>query len=274
MTGQGDVPLAVMVADLDGTLIHSARRCPDPDGMVIVERYDDRDVGFMTPACWTALEDLQALAELIPVTSRVRRQYDRIRFPRQPRVAVIEAGARILVDGTPDPAWDARTAAVVASTEVSPAEVAERMALLETTEPVRTGELALVNARVGPQNPNAFREFEQWCMQHGWTTVDQDGRIYVLPDGIGKAQAAVRAAELAGGAIVVAAGDGLMDEAMLRAAPLALTPEHGPLWTSGRRFATAVAGFGPLTAERIVLHAIIAVTQYRSLPSGTQGSIR
>jgi hypothetical protein len=238
--------------------------------MIVVERYDERDVGFMTAACWTALGDLQDAAVLIPVTARVHRQYDRIRFPRTPRVAVVEAGARILVDGVADPAWDERSVALVRECAATRAEVVARMSMLELTEPVRSGDVALVYARAAAHA--AVVEFAHWCEEHGWQAVAQDGRIYVLPRGIGKAPAAARAAALVGGVIVVAAGDGLMDEDMLREAPLALTPEDGPLWASGRRFATAVSGYGPATAERIVFAAIAAVkaNEHRPMPIATR----
>lgn len=236
--------------------------------MIVVERYDNRDVGFMTAACWTALGELQDMAAVIPVTARVQRQYDRIRFPRSPRIAVVEAGSRILVDGTPNREWDERTARLVRDAGATPTEVSARMARLELTEPVRTGDVALVYARVAGNAE--ISDFAHWCTRHGWNAVAQDGRIYVLPDGIDKGPAAVEAARLASGVIVAAAGDGLMDEAMLRAAPLALTPEHGPLWSSGRRFATAIAGYGPESAERIVLAAVAAISQKQAVPTGTQ----
>jgi len=252
----------VVVADLDGTLVHSARRCPDPTGMGVVERYDNRDVGFVTAACWHALAKLQAIAELIPVTARVRRQYDRVAFPSPPRIAAIEAGARILVGGRPNRHWDVRSAGIVAATGVTMGDVVERMGHLDLTEPARTGDVALVYARIA--TANGLPEFESWCARYRWSVVAQDGRIYVLPEGIGKAAAAVHAATLASGVIIVAVGDGLMDEAMLRNSPTAFTPEGGQLWRAGHRFATPIAGHGPLTAENIVLESINAVERHRN----------
>ena len=266
------LPVPVVVADLDGTIVHSLRRFPDPAGMVVVERYENRDVGIVTAACWSALQELQSAAELIPVTARVRRQYERVLFPATPRIAVIEAGARILVEGTPDAAWDERSTQIVAATGVGPSDVVARMSLLDLAEPGRIGDVALAYVRVA--SDAGLVEFERWCVGRGWSVVGQDGRIYALPDGIGKAEGAARAVELADGVIVAAAGDGLMDEAMLRLAPFALTPELGPLWESGFRFATPVSGFGPLTSERIVLEALIAVQRHRKLPFDTKAFAR
>jgi hypothetical protein len=244
----------VVLADLDGTLVHSRRRVPDPDGHVVVEVYEGRDVGFMEPEAWDLLARVQAEGLLVPATARTIRQYSRIRFPEPPRVAILAGGAIVLVDGVVDEVWDAEVRGMLAATRASVTEVAGRMAALPTTEEPRIGDDRFAYVRVAPEAD--VTGFTGWCEERGWKVVHQDGRIYVHPAGLTKASPLGRVGELVGAPPAVALGDGLMDAELLAAVPVALTPALGPLWVSGWRQGTAVDGFGP-TSATLLLAAVI-----------------
>lgn len=243
-----------VASDLDGTLIRSR---PDRPGLLVVEKYEGRDIGFVTPNTWAALARLQSVAELIPATARVERQYRRLRFPRAPRYAVVEAGARLLVDGAVHVGWEALVRQVVARAAATQAEVAAQFANLDLAEPVRTGDVALVYAKLTAGSSDT--EFAAWCADRDWTVTRQSERVYALPAGVDKAHAVAFAVESAAGQLVATAGDGRMDEGLLRVGPRAYTPIDGPLWVGGDRIGTPVPGTGTNSAEQIVTALLAAV---------------
>jgi len=233
----------VVLADLDGTLIHSRRRVPEPEGHMVVEVYDGRDVGFMAPEAWELLAEVQRRGHLVPATARTVRQFSRIRFPEPPRVAVVAGGAIVWVDGAIDPVWDAEVRDRLAATRASVADVAARLGEEPTTEEPRIGDDRFAYVRVAPEADVVG--FTEWCAERGWRVVHQDGRIYCHPEGLSKSSPLPRVAELVGGEPAIALGDGLMDAELLSAVPVALTPAEGPLWMSGWRQGSSVDGFGP-----------------------------
>ncbi len=253
---RADAVMPIIVADLDGTIIHSARRCPAGRRLVVVETYEDRDVGFMTDAGWSALATLQSIASFVPATARTERQYARLRFPSPPPIAVVEAGAVVLVDGTACGAWAQQVAKALDATGTTQSAVARRMRCLHLAEEARTGDHALVYARLA--TGHGVESFGRWCADRNWRIVRQDGRLYALPEGIDKSLAVDWVVQNSGGAVVAAAGDGLMDLRLLASAPLAITPAGGPLWNSGWRAGISVVGYGPDSAEQILVHAIEA----------------
>lgn len=250
-------PPAVVAADVDGTLVHSRRRVPDPTGLRVVEVYDGRDVGFVEPEAWDLLERLQSVATVVPFTARTRRQYDRIDLPRRPTVAVLCGGATVLVDGDVDQVWSDHVDAALAATGVTAADVAARMADVPTTEEPRVGDDRFAYVRVAPEADVAG--LAAWCHDRGWNLVHQDGRIYAHPDGITKAAPLGRVAEILGAPVGIAMGDGLMDRELLDAVPVALTPSLGPLWVSGWRGGSSVDGFGPGSTTLLLRAALDAI---------------
>jgi hydroxymethylpyrimidine pyrophosphatase-like HAD family hydrolase len=244
----------VVLADLDGTLIHSRRRVPEPEGHLVVEVYEGRDVGFMAPEAWDLLSQVQRKGYLVPATARTIRQYSRIRFPEPPRVAVLAGGAIVLVDGEIDPVWDAEVQARLDATGASVTEVADRLRSEPTTEEPRIGDDRFAYVRVAPEADVVG--FTAWCTERGWRVVHQDGRIYCHPEGLSKSSPLGRVAELVGAEPAIALGDGLMDAELLSAVPVALTPAEGPLWMSGWRQGSSVDGFGPASTT-LLLAAVL-----------------
>lgn len=236
-----------IASDIDGTIVHSRRSGPHD---VVVERYDGREIGFVTSRAWRELAELQTHVELIPATARVARQYRRLRFPVQPRCAVVEAGARLLIDGELHAGWDATVRGIAARATASQEEVADRMAALNLAEPVRCGDVVLVCARLA--TGSAESDFSEWCTAHGWVVTRQSSRVYAMPAGVDKGCAVEFAVREVAGELIAAAGDGPIDESMLRLASFALTPVEGQLWSSGARLAAPVEGRSLDAAERIV----------------------
>lgn len=248
----------VVLADLDGTLIHSRRRVPEPDGHLVVEVYDGRDVGFMTPEAWDLLAEVQRRGLLVPATARTIRQFSRIRFPEPPRVAILAGGAIVRVDGEIDPVWDAEVQSRLDGAGASVAEVAARLGTMPTTEEPRIGDDRFAYVRVAPEAD--VEDFTAWCGARGWRVVHQDGRIYCHPEGLSKSSPLPRVAELVGSPPAIALGDGLMDAELLSAVPVALTPAEGPLWMSGWRQGSSVDGFGPASTTLLLAAVLDSIT--------------
>lgn len=248
----------VVLADLDGTLIHSRRHVPDPDGHVVTEVYEGRDIGFMTKEAWRLLAEVQARGLLVPATARTIRQYRRVQLPRPSRIAILAGGAIVWVDGEIDPVWDAEVQARLAATGASVAEVAARLGEMPTTEEPRIGDERFAYVRVAPEADVAA--FTAWCGDRGWRVVHQDGRIYCHPRGLTKGSPLARVAELAGAEPAVALGDGLMDAELLAAVPVAFTPAAGPLWMSGWRQGSDVDGFGPSTTVGLLTAVLDSIS--------------
>jgi hydroxymethylpyrimidine pyrophosphatase-like HAD family hydrolase len=244
----------VVLADLDGTLIHSRRRVPEPEGHVVVEVYEGRDVGFMVPEAWDLLAEVQQRGYLVPATARTIRQFSRVRFPQPPRVAVLAGGAIVWVDGEIDPVWDAVVQERLDAAGASVAEVVARLGDMPTTEEPRIGDDRFAYVRVAPDAD--VTRFTAWCAARGWGVVHQDGRIYCHPEGLSKLSPLARVAELVGAEPAIALGDGLMDAELLSAVPVALTPAEGPLWMSGWRQGASVEGFGPASTT-LLLAAVL-----------------
>lgn len=248
----------VVLADLDGTLIHSRRRVPEPDGHLVVEIYEGRDVGFMAPEAWDLLAEVQRRGYLVPATARTIRQYSRIRFPEVPRVAVLAGGAIVLVDGEIDPVWDAEVRSRLDAAGASVTDVAARLRDEPTTEEPRIGDDRFAYVRVAPEADVVG--FTAWCDERGWRVVHQDGRIYCHPQGLSKSSPLGRVAELVGADPAIALGDGLMDAELLAAVPVALTPAEGPLWMSGWRQGSSVDGFGPASTTLLLAAVLDSIT--------------
>lgn len=242
--------LPVVLADIDGTLVHSRRKCADIRGAVVAEVYDGRDVGFISPTGWNLLAELQALSVFVPATARTISQYSRIRFPSVPPVAVVAAGGVILVDGIADPVWSAATQEIVDSTSATVEQVVAQLGTLPVAEQPRNGDGCFGCVKV--VEGSDISDFERWCSERDWRVVRQDERIYVLPRQLSKAAALPRLAEIVGARPVMALGDGLMDVEMMLVVEHRISPAGGAIWQADPHIATAAEGLG-LTATEAVL---------------------
>ena len=252
----------LVLADIDGTLVHSHRRCADVQGATVVERYDGRAVGFMSPSAFAMLRDLQARSTLVPATARTTRQYSRIQFPAVPPVAIVAAGGLILVEGVPDPVWSAASQALVDATDATVDEVVHRMRSLPVAEEPRNGDDRFACVKVALEAD--ISDFEEWCDQVGWRVVRQDGRIYALPRALSKATAVPRLTEIVGVEPTVALGDGLMDVEMMLLTDHRISPACGAMWKSGLRISTPVEGVGLSAAEEVLALALERVDTTRT----------
>ncbi len=97
----------LFACDLDNTLLHSHRR--KAEGDICAEILDGKEQSFFTPLAYKLIRELTADENvlLLPVTTRSKEQYKRIKFPEgcTPEYALVCNGAVLLKDGEPENEW-------------------------------------------------------------------------------------------------------------------------------------------------------------------------
>ena len=235
--------MSVLVAtDLDRTLVYSrAALALNSDvlpPLTCVERRAGEQVGFMTAAAARLTAALATRAVLVPVTTRLPDQLSRVRLPGPPsRFAVAANGGVLLVDGVPDRAWNRRVTATVApSAKLSDVvrHVRHRCQPTWTVQVREAGGLFCYAVLGEAGAPDGFvAEAADWAAERGWTVSAQGRKLYWTPRGLTKTAAVSEVANRVGPALVLAAGDSLLDRDLLCYADRGIHPAHGELFASG-----------------------------------------
>ena len=239
----------LIASDLDRTLIYSAAAAasgglvadpagPDPAGLVAVERYEGRDISFMTRAAAAALAELAGRQVVVPVTTRTPAQLARVRLPGPaPRYAIAANGGVLLVDGVPDPDWAGRVERAVAGVAPLSAALAELTGLCRPEwagQPRVAADLFCYVVVDRPAVPaGAVEQLTAWAAAGGWSVSLQGRKIYLVPQPLQKSAAALEVARRVGAGVVLAAGDSLLDVDLLAAADRGVHPGHGEIAATG-----------------------------------------
>ena len=253
----------LLAADLDRTLIYSPAALgltmPDDQAptLVCVEILDGRPQSFLTSAAAETLRQLDSRSLVVPVTTRTRTQYARVRFPGfTPAWAVTSNGGHLLVDGRSDPHWHGQVSARLADRAAPLADVQTELARRANGGWVR-------KRRVGDELfcylvvdlltlPDDFvASWRSWCTARGWQVSQQGRKIYAIPGPLSKERALAEVVHRVGADRVLAAGDGLLDAGFLMAADAGIRPPHGELAALGWTYPSVeVAGrAGVLAAD-------------------------
>jgi hypothetical protein len=261
----GALPSVVAVGcDLDRTLIYSASALalgPCPDRLRVVEWREGRPESFVTERAAELLAELDRVAVLVPATTRSWEQYRRIRLPlaAPPRFAVCTNGGRLLVDGEPDPEWDAAVRRRLAEGTAPLTEVLEQLRRVADPGWVLKRKVAeelfaylVVDLAALPHEWE--QELAAWAEPRGWRLSRQGRKLYLTPEPLTKSAAVAEAARRTGARTVLAAGDALLDAELLLAADAGWRPGHGELaehgWTAPG--VTALTTRGGTAAEEIL----------------------
>ena len=231
----------LVASDLDQTLIYSpaaAARGPDRPHRV-VEVLDGQVISLMSHRTESGLRELDTLAVFVPVTTRTRRQYERLDLPTRPRYAVVASGGGILVDGKPDLEWAASVTSRlkgVSSPVAALREVFDGYRDREWLLRLRDADDVFLVAAVDADllHADELAHVRRACDGHGWRALHQGRKLYVLPHALDKAAAVEHVAERVGSdsglpVDLLAAGDTLLDWPMLCAAERAWVPAGSEL---------------------------------------------
>ncbi|MGO4228919.1 HAD family hydrolase [Arthrobacter sp. YAF34] len=232
----------VMVAsDLDRTLIYSANSMALVGSdhlaprMVVAEVYDAAPLSFMTRTAEELLEGIVERSVFVPVTTRTRAQFSRVRLPGSGRgYAVTTNGAELLHDGEPDGDWSRHIQRSLESACAPLDDVLGHLrgdAAVPAVLRVRTAEDYFVYSIVDRQSlPDTYLdELSAWCAARGWTTSLQGRKLYCVPAPITKESAVDEVLRRSGSGLLVAAGDSRLDAGILKLADIAIRPSHGEL---------------------------------------------
>jgi hypothetical protein len=268
--------VTVLVAsDLDRTLIYSAkarRLGADTEPAVCVETHNGRPTSFMTAAAADQLGDLTGRVTFVPVTTRIVEQYRRVRLPgAPPAFAIVANGGVLLVDGQPDQGWARHVRRELARS--APLDDiwthVGGVCRPEFTEKLRNASGLFCYAVVRPAHlPDGFvAELAAWAAERGWRTSLQGRKLYWVPDRLRKAAALAEVAARTDPALVLAAGDSLLDIDLLLAADRGIRPRHGELheqgWCAPTVTTTAASGIAA-GAEIVNWFSVAAASPVRT----------
>lgn len=210
--------------DLDNTLIYSykheigaAKRC--------VERYQGREVSFVSERTYELLVKIKNNIRMVPVTTRTEEQYRRIDLGIGAfSFALVCNGGVLLVDGKEDVSWYEQSLALVQSS----AKV--RMLAREQMERDEYRCFEVRNIRnlflfTKSSRPEVSAAFLRSSLDVGLVDVFYNGvKVYVVPKALNKGCALMRLQKKLCADYVVAAGDSEFDVPMLNTADLGLAP--------------------------------------------------
>ena len=211
----------ILFADLDGTVIRSART--KREGDIVIEYKDGAEISCISAESAALL----AKINLIPVTSRSVEQYNRIKFPLgfSPKYAITDNGGNLLIDGViqPDSAeW------AMGITRECEAELSRCRESLEN-DPDRSFEIRMVDELFlftksgAPEKTNERLGALQDCEFYR-----TGAKVYVIPRRLNKGEGALRLLKRFAGAgfdgRIICAGDSKMDIPLLNIADIALCP--------------------------------------------------
>jgi hypothetical protein len=247
----------LITTDLDRTLLFSVRATAQLGGALPADPVETLTGERALPSagaelCRAARDSLRALpqhARLCVATSRSVGRLARLRLPFSVPYAIAANGGVVLIDGVPDPGWEARVKRLLAA--AAPADVV-RGVLAGPGRPggsrvagdaaapwlVRMGDIddmcCMAVVDLALFDAEEYAAIADRCRELGWEASLVGRKLYAFPAGFGKEHAAAyvaeRVAALAGATPRrLAAGDTEHDRLMLADADLAWVPAGSEL---------------------------------------------
>lgn len=252
----------VVFSDLDRTLVYSPSALllegsdESAPRLLCVEVHDGRPLSFVTE---TAAADLTTIARsrrLVPTTTRTVEQYRRIHLPGgPPAYAICANGGRILADGVEDADWSRAVLDAVATTSAPLPEMLDELVGLcapRGAEPFvdkvrQAADLFCYVVVKRSRVPNGWiGEVSGVAQERGWDVSVQGRKVYLVPRALDKAHAATEVAARLGASLTYAAGDSLLDAALLEMADASIVPRQAELtdvgWSGPRAQLTRYPG--------------------------------
>ena len=228
----------MFASDLDRTLIYSHRSFElDQINTPVrnVEKFNGKEISFMTEKAIALLRELSKEMMFVPVTTRTVEQYNRIILFQQeiyPSYAVVCNGAVVLKNGEVDRQWQEYVKRKIDSSTISVEDVKRKIE--ETSEvswlkSIRLVEQFFVYLIINPDAvPNELIEYySNWAAKNGWVFSLQGRKVYFIPSYINKWDAVQYVADKEGGKKIYTAGDSYLDVCLIENADFGIIPRHG-----------------------------------------------
>lgn len=219
--------MTVFHCDLDNTLIYSHKREIGTE-KVLVERYEGREVSYMTPESYINLKKVVDILTFVPTTTRSLSQYERIDLGISvPKYALVANGGMLLVDGEIDEDWYQESLSLIQASRKG-LESAEKLMLEDENIdfPVKYVENLFLFTK--SQEPELTAKNLEKALEKDYGNsleVHTNGlKVYVLPKSMTKGRGVERFKERFQSKLVLSAGDSMFDCSMLEVADKSFAP--------------------------------------------------
>lgn len=236
----------IFASDLDSTLIYSSKHCNliDKEKLLPVDFYGN-SCSYITKTMQHKLEHINKSMLFIPVTSRSKDQYTRLKYfydVIKPKYAVVANGGIILKNGIELKAWSD-----ISSTKIKEVVSINTMIKLcsfflesdfiksyKTCEDLFiysiVDEDKLSNMLINKEiDLDYFEVLRALCSKHNYSLSKQGKKVYIVPSCINKYDPINYIMNLENIDTFIAAGDSLLDYPMILNSDYGLVPCHGEL---------------------------------------------
>ncbi|GGK99872.1 hypothetical protein GCM10007382_19750 [Salinibacterium xinjiangense] len=252
----------VAFLDIDNTLVFAEREFGQGTGpRTCVDSTAERRVAFATDQTLKLL--VQLGDAVVPTTARSAEQLARMTlFSTMPSVAIIAAGATVLVDGVADIEWRRILSASIAlSAPVH--DVVTGLNVRARSVSVREGLLIVLTYDAAQTAAHDAVQLAESAREQRWTARTDGRRTYLHPDALSKAAAAEYVARLWSATTTAAAGDSALDLGLLEWADYAIAPAGSWAASVGRPGIDVTRQQGPRAAEEICARILLALAAQR-----------
>ncbi len=216
--------MIIFHSDLDNTLIYSYKHEIGPEKRC-VERYQGREISYMTEKSLELLEQIREQVLFVPTTTRTAEQYDRICLGtmRTPYALVCNGGI-LLADGQENDRWYQESLAGISDCT---GELKNAEKILEK-DPDRNFELRFIRKLflfTKSRNPcSTIGRLKKALNPEQVDVFGNGAKVYVLPRYLNKGTAVLRFKERLKADRIIACGDSEFDIPMLDAADIPIAP--------------------------------------------------
>ena len=224
----------LFATDLDRTVIHASRFLKAGLDATCVEYLDGREISYMTEKAQSLVETVKRTEGLylVPVTTRSRKQFERVQPFQDCPYAIVANGGIILKNGQPLTAWQDKMSRLRQNLH---AEYEGILQSLEQLKPYLTKEPVLVDdlfyfTKVVEDREVVERDLwpllEELVAGRDWTFTIQGIKLYLLPSEVSKENALAYLVQELNQTSVITSGDGKLDAGFLALGNPAFIPER------------------------------------------------
>ena len=216
--------MIVFNADMDNTIIYSYKHHIG-ERKHCAERYQGREIAFMTDRTAELLKELSRKILIVPTTTRTREQYERIDLGLgQMPYALVCNGGVLLVNGEEDKSWYDASREMIQDCQKE-LEKGERLLEEEENRCLEVRNIRKLFLFSKSSQPEATIQRLSERLDTSLVDVFSHGiKVYAVPKKLSKGNAIKRFREVVKADQVIAAGDSIFDISMLQYADIAMAP--------------------------------------------------